>query len=101
MNKFRTEQTDKLLKAIMNMESLDDCYEFFEDLCTVKELQDMAQRFETAIRLNNGESYLSIAKSVGISTATISRVNRCLVYGDGGYKKAIKIIEEEEKNANQ
>lgn len=100
MNKFRTESTDKLLKAIMNMGTLEDCYEFFEDLCTVKELADMAQRFETAILLDKGESYQSIAKSVGISTATISRVNRCLSYGDGGYKKAIEKLAEVEKSAN-
>lgn len=93
MNKFRTPSTDKLLKTLINMNSLDDCYSFFEDLCTVKELQDMAQRFETAILLNKGESYSSISKKVGISTATISRVNRCLNYGDGGYKKAIEICE--------
>lgn len=93
MNKFRNSSTDKLLRTLINMDSLEDCYDFFEDLCTIKELQDMAQRFETAILLNKGESYTAISKKVGISTATISRVNRCLNYGDGGYKKAIEIYE--------
>lgn len=97
MQNFRNKSTDRLLNTIMNMDSLNDCYEFFEDLCTIKELQDMAQRFETAIRLHEGQSYSTIAKEVGISTATISRVNRCLNYGDGGYKKAINKLKEENK----
>ena len=98
MQKFRTNSTDKLLNTLIHMDSLEDCYRFFEDLCTVKELLDMAQRFETAILLNDGESYSSISKKVGISTATISRVNRCLNYGDGGYRKAIEILKKAEQN---
>lgn len=98
MKNFHTPSTDRLLTTLINMGTLEECYKFFEDLCTVKELQDMAQRFETAILLDKGESYISISKKVGISTATISRVNRCLTYGDGGYKNAIKILEKAEKN---
>lgn len=102
MTKYRTDSTDRLLNAILELNSLEECYSFFEDLCTIKEIQDMAQRLDTAILLDKGVSYSTISKTVGISTATISRVNRCLTYGDGGYKKAIdKINNKENKDADK
>ncbi len=88
---------DRLFTAILQLESVEDCYAFFDDLCTIKEKQDMAQRLEAATRLYDGENYLTIAKEVGISTATISRVSRCLNYGSGGYRKAIEKLKTEEK----
>ena len=89
---IKNESIDRLFKTIMNLENLDECYSFFEDLCTVKEIQDMAQRLDTAILLDKGENYIAISKQVGVSTATISRVSRCLNYGNGGYKTAIERI---------
>ena len=70
--------------------------DFFEDLCTIKEIQDMAQRLETAILLGKNENYQAISAKVGVSSATISRVNRCLNYGTGGYRAVVdKYLAEE------
>ena len=87
---FRNEQTDRLFEAILSLGDIDECYSFFDDLCTIKEIQDMSQRLEAAKRLYEGENYLAISKEIGISTATISRVSRCLNYGGGGYRTAIE-----------
>lgn len=92
MPDFHTESIDRLFKVISEIKTADECCAFFEDLCTIKEIQDMAQRFDTAILLNDGCSYQKIASQVGVSTATISRVNRCLSYGSGGYRSAINKI---------
>ena len=88
-NKLKRETTDELFRAILSLKDLDECYEFFEDLCTMKELADMAQRIETAQMLLAGKTYEQIVKSVEISTATISRINRCIQYGSGGYQIVI------------
>lgn len=96
MPNFRNEATDKLFKAILNLESIEDCYNFFEDICTIKELQDMTQRLEVALLLDEGVNYQGISQKVNVSTATISRVSRCLHYGSGGYKKAIEALKSEE-----
>lgn len=93
---FHSDSTDRLMKTIVKMESVEECYRFFEDLCTIKELQDMAQRLDAAVRLYDGESYQKIADEVNISSATISRVNRCLNYGEGGYKTAIEKMKRED-----
>ena len=90
---FHSESIDRLFDAIMNLESREECYILFEDLCTIKEIQDMAQRLDTAIELSNGSSYQEIVKKVGISTATIGRVSKCLNYGTGGYRSAIDKLE--------
>ncbi len=97
MQNYRNESIDNLFKTISKLDTVEDCYSFFEDLCTIKEIQDMAQRLDTAILLNKGESYQVISGKVGISSATISRVNYCLNYGSGGYKKAIANMEEGNK----
>ena len=90
--------TDKLFSAILGLETIDDCYRFFEDICTIKEVQDISQRLEIAILLRDGKSYQEIAATVGASTATIGRVNKCLAYGSGGYKAAIeRLLGKEEK----
>ena len=88
-------ETDFLFQAIMSLESIEECYEFFEDLCTVKELDDMAQRLKVASMLSEGKTYDQIVREVEISTATISRINRCIQYGSGGYEK---ILERARKN---
>ncbi len=87
--KYRCESVDRLFKAVLNLENIEECYEFFDDICTIKEIQDMAQRLDTAILLSEGYSYQKITERVDVSTATIGRVSKCLNYGSGGYKKAI------------
>ncbi len=80
------QDTDALFRAILCLETVEECYAFFEDLCTMKELADMAQRVKAARMLLDGATYEQIVKKVEISTATISRINRCIQYGSGGYK---------------
>lgn len=86
---YRNESTERLFSVIAGLKDENECAMFFEDLCTIKEIQDMAQRLETAVLLNSGENYQNISAKVGASSATISRVNRCLNYGSGGYKAAV------------
>lgn len=90
MPNYMNESIERLFKVICNIEDSQECAALFEDLCTIKEIQDMAQRLETAILLDEGDSYQKIAEKAGVSTATISRVNRSLTYGAGGYRKAIE-----------
>lgn len=82
-------QVNALFDAILKLENKEECREFFQDLCTVKELADMAQRIEAARMLLAGRTYEQIVKEVEISTATISRINRCIQYGSGGYAKIL------------
>lgn len=89
MDVLHTATIERLFQAITNIETVDECFDFFEDLCTIKEIQDMAQRLETAILLNRGMSYSEITSQVGVSSATIGRVNKCIHYGTGGYETAI------------
>ena len=96
MPNIRNESTTKLFESIINLKTVDECYAFFEDLCTIKEIQDMTQRFDTVILLDKGMSYQQIADKVGVSTATISRVNRCLEYGAGGYRDALDKLSKKE-----
>lgn len=98
MVKLRSDAVDRLFQTILNLKTIDECYDFFEDLCTVKEIQDMSQRLETASLLLKGLSYQKIAEQVNISSATIGRVNKCINYGSGGYKLAIERLEERSKN---
>lgn len=83
--KIQTEAVDSLFDAILTLESKEECYAFFEDLCTVNELLSLSQRFEVACMLKDKKTYLEIAEKTGASTATISRVNRSLIYGNDGY----------------
>lgn len=92
--KIKTELTDKLFACILSLETVEDCYQLFEDLCTVNEIQALAQRMEVAAMLNDKCTYVEIAEKTGASTATISRVNRCLHYGTDGYKLAIGRVKE-------
>ncbi len=91
----RNASTDRLFQTILNLQTIDECYAYFEDLCTIKELNDMAQRLDAAILLADGLSYQKIMEQVAISTATIGRVSRCLNYGTGGYKAAIEKLKED------
>lgn len=89
MSKIRCESVDRLFQTILNLETVEECYAYFEDICTIKEIQDMSQRLDTAILLSKGMSYQKIAEAVDVSSATIGRVSKCLNYGTGGYRKAI------------
>ena len=95
-DKLKNEATDTLFKAILQLKDLDECYAFFEDLCTINELQSMAQRFEVATMLKSDQTYLAIASKTGASTATIRRVNRSLTYGNDGYDLVLGRLREEE-----
>ncbi len=81
---------DRLFDTILSLKTREECYMFFEDACTVKEMLDIAQRLEVAKMLADKQSYAQIAKETGMSTATISRVSRCLMYGAGGYRLALE-----------
>ena len=96
-NPRRNETIDALFDAILSLETREECYDFFEDLCTVKEISDMAQRLEAAKLLLDGSTYEQIAKTVEISTATISRINRCIQYGTGGYRQTIEKVREKQQ----
>lgn len=89
MEALHTEATDKLFDAILKLSSREECYAFFDDLCTIREVRDLSQRFEVAGMLRDGRSYQEISQKTGASTATICRVNKCLLYGTGGYRRAL------------
>ncbi len=89
MDKLHNPSTDMLFKAILGLETSEDCYNFFEDICTIKEIMDMSQRLMVARMLSQGKNYQEISKETGASTTTISRVSKCLNYGSGGYRKAL------------
>lgn len=84
-DKARTQEKEKLYEAILKLKSVEDCDKFFEDLCTINEINAMAQRLDVAVLLKQGETFNTIVEKTGASTATISRVNKCLKYGSGGY----------------
>ena len=92
--KTKTPATDFLFQAILTLKDTDECYRFFEDVCTINELQSLSQRFEVAAMLRKGSTYLEIAEKTGASTATISRVNRSLNFGNDGYDMAFGRMEE-------
>ena len=83
--KIKNPITDKLVSALLCLKNEDECYRLIEDLCTIREIQDLAQRLEVAGMLRRHITYNEIAQTTGVSTATISRVNRSLSYGEGGY----------------
>ena len=95
--KIKNEAVDSLFDAVLCLKDRDECYSFFEDLCTVNELLSLSQRFEVAAMLKARKTYLEIAEKTGASTATISRVNRSLNYGNDGYEMVFSRMEEKEK----
>lgn len=97
MNNLHCESVDRLFQTILNLKSIEECYAYFEDICTVKEILDMSQRLDTAILLSKGMSYQKIAGQVDVSSATIGRVSKCLNYGTGGYKMAIERLSTSEE----
>lgn len=93
-SKLKNKETDDLFKAILMLETEEDCYRFFEDICTIKELQAIAQRFQVAKLLYQKKTYNEIEEITNASTATISRVNRCLIYGADGYQNILKKLKD-------
>ena len=96
-NKIRDEKLEFLLRGILTLDNIDECYRFFEDLCTVSELQEMSRRLLAAKMLKENYIYTEIAQQTGLSTATISRVNRCLKYGNDGYITVLDRLERMKK----
>lgn len=89
-SKFKSKENDELFRAILSLESNEECYRFFEDLMTIKELQSIAQRWEVARLLREGKTYHEIEAETKASAATISRINKCLLYGADGYQSILK-----------
>ena len=96
-SKLKNDSTDYLFKAILSLENEEDCYRFFEDLCTSAELKAMSQRLVVAKMLTEKKVYTEIVKETGASTATISRVNRCINYGSDGYNLVIDRMENKDE----
>ena len=99
--KLKTEAVDHLFQAVLTLKDINECYSFFEDVCTVNELLSLSQRYEVARMLRQKKTYLEIAEKTGASTATISRVNRSLNYGNDGYDMVFERIGLEPKNEEE
>ena len=89
MEKLRNPETDLLFEGILKLETVEECYRFFTDICTIKELQALTQRLQVAKQLAEGRNYNEVYRDTGVSSATICRVNKCLLYGDGGYRMVL------------
>ena len=98
MAKIEKKYLENLYKAILSLENMDECEAFFDDICTIAELDALSQRLEVARLLHEGKNYVDINKLTGASTATICRVSKCLSYGDGGYKTVIEKLEAGDEN---
>ena len=98
-NRTHTPATDALFDAILSLETREDCYKFFSDLCTIKEVADMSQRLQAAKMLLEGRTYEQIVREAEISTATVARINRCIQYGEGGYRQTIERMTQQKKTA--
>lgn len=95
MEVLQSDSVQRLFETISRLNSVEECRRFFEDICTVKELLDLAQRLDVAVLLDEGVNYQTISQQVNVSTATISRVSKCLNYGSGGYRMALDRMKEE------
>lgn len=95
MNSWRSKSTDELCKALLSLETIEECYAFLEDVCTIKETLDISQRLSVAKMLKKGISYTEINKETGASATTISRISRCCEYGSGGYDLVIRRCKDE------
>ena len=99
--KLKDEDMDILFRGILKLQTVEDCYDFFEDLCTIAELRAMVQRFQVARMLDEGRIYSDIVQETGASTATISRVNRCLRFGNDSYANIFRRMDELKENLNK
>ncbi|MBP3385160.1 MAG: TrpR-like protein YerC/YecD [Firmicutes bacterium] len=93
-SKFKREDIDELFQAILMLEDEEDCYRFFEDICTINEIHSIAQRLQVAKLLSEKKTYSEIEEITKASTATISRINKCLIYGSDGYKRILERMQE-------
>lgn len=98
--KLKDDATDQLFQAILLLENLEECYAFFEDICTINELKSLAQRLDVAKMLQQRNTYTDITEKTGASAATISRVNRALMYGKDGYKSILERLRENIQRGN-
>ena len=96
-SRFKREDIDELFKAILLLQDEEDCYRFFEDICTVNEIHAIAQRLQVAKLLSENKTYSEIENLTKASTASISRINKCLVYGSDGYRRILERLAESEK----
>lgn len=96
VSQLRSEEIDSVFQAILALQDVEECYRFFQDICTVTELQSIAQRWEVARQLDGGVTYQDISKNLNASTATISRVNRSLSYGAGGYRMMLNRLKKKD-----
>ena len=94
-SKFKRDDIDELFDAVLTLRDREDCYRFFEDICTINEIHAIAQRLQVAKLLSQKKTYSEIEAITKASTATISRINKCLVYGADGYKRVLERLEEE------
>ncbi|WP_456272587.1 YerC/YecD family TrpR-related protein [Bacillus sp. AK031] len=97
INKIKGKELDQLFKAILSLQDMDECYRFFDDLATINEVQSLAQRLEVARMLEEGKTYHKIEAETGASTATISRVKRCLNYGNDAYQMVLERVKDEKQ----
>lgn len=97
-NKLKDKNLDDLFEAVLCLENIEECYDFFEDLCTILELKSLSQRFQVAKMLNEHHVYSDIVNVTGASTATISRVNRSINYGSDGYKVVFERMKKNKEN---
>lgn len=95
--KLKDNETDQLFKGILKLQTIDECYMFFEDVCTIAEIKALAQRFQVARMLKKGKTYSEIVETTGASSATISRVNRCINYGADGYNLVIERMDQDQE----
>lgn len=95
MEKDYLKSADNFFDIILKLKSREDCYRLFDDICTIKEIKDLAQRLEIAQMLQDGKSYKAVSELTGASTATVGRVSKCLSYGSGGYKMALALLNED------
>lgn len=100
IDKLRGKQLDQLFDAILSLKTREECYQFFDDLATMSEIQSFAQRLQVAKMLLNGATYSEIESETNASTATISRVRRCINFGSDGYKLAVDRLKEKEEAEN-
>jgi len=100
-SKLRSKELDALFEVILLLQNEEECYRFFEDICTISEIHAIAQRLEVAKQLHRGVTYQEIAQKLGASTATISRVNRSLIYGSGGYQMMLERLKKKRAAAQK
>ena len=101
MSNWHNDNTDNLCKALLSLKTEEECYNFLEDICTIKEVLDIAQRLQVAGMLKKKMSYATICKETGVSTATISRISKCCEYGNGGYKTVLERIDGNKNNTEK